>query len=210
MSTDTNSTESSGRRERLERRGIVLEAMTLSWNIVGVLVLAVAAASSRSVGLVGFGLDSLVEIGASTVVIWELTGRDDERTGRALRLIGFAFAALAVYLLAQSVIAIVISHRPSSSPLGIAWTSATALAMYALAFGKSRVGSELGNPVLVKESRVTVIDGTLALAVLVGLILTARLGWWWVDSGVGLVLAVYALREAIELLRSGSSDTGDF
>lgn len=183
--------------------------MTLSWNVVGVAILAVAAATSRSIGLVGFGLDSLVEIGASTVVIWELTGRGDERTQRALRLIGVAFAILAGYLFAQSVVALVIAHRPSASPLGIAWTSVTAAAMFALAFGKSRVGHRLGNPVLVKESRVTVIDGTLSLTVLVGLVLTATLEWWWVDSIVGLLLAAYATREAVDLLRPRRSDVDD-
>lgn len=174
--------------------------MTLGWNVVGVVVLAVAAASARSVGLVGFGLDSLIEIGASTVVIWELRGRNDDRSHRALRLLGLAFAALAVYLVVQSVIAVVLAHRPSSSPLGILWTSMTAAVMYALAFGKARVGERLGNPVLLKESRVTIVDATLAVAVLLGLVLTSSLDWWWVDAVVGLVLAVYAIREARELL----------
>lgn len=186
----------------LERRGIALEAVTLIWNVVGVVVLAVAAASARSVGLIGFGLDSLIEIGASTVVIWELRGVDDARTDRALRLLGLAFSTLAVYLMIQSVIAVVIAHRPSPSPLGILWTSMTAVAMYSLAFGKFRVGNKLGNPVLLKESRVTVIDGTLALAVLGGLLLTTFFDWWWIDSAIGFMLAIYAAREARELLRA--------
>lgn len=94
------------------------------------------------------------------------------------------------------------AHRPSASPLVIGWTLANAASMYLLAFGKSRVGNELGNPVLVKESRVTVIDGTLALAVLCGLLLTSIAGWWWVDPILGLLLAAYAVREARELLGS--------
>lgn len=187
-------------RRVLERRGVILESVTLAWNIVGVFVLAVAAATARSVGLAGFGLDSLIEIGASTVVIWELRGMEEDRTDRALRLIGLAFAALAVYLVVQGVVAVVIAHRPSSSPLGILWASMTAVVMFGLAFGKSRVGTRLGNPVLVKESRVTVVDATLAVAVLVGLVLTSGFEWWWADSAIGFLLAIYAAREARELL----------
>ena len=86
----------------LLRRGRVLEASTLAWNVVGIAVLAVAALRARSVALVGFGLDSLIEIGASTVVLWELSGTGEDRQRRALRLIAAAFIALALYLLVQT------------------------------------------------------------------------------------------------------------
>jgi hypothetical protein len=89
-------------RSALLRRGFALEYVTLAWNVAGIVVLAIAAVAARSVALAGFGLDSLIEIGASTVVIWELSGTGAERQRRGLRLIGYAFAALAVYLLVQS------------------------------------------------------------------------------------------------------------
>jgi hypothetical protein len=88
----------------LLRRGFALEYVTLAWNVAGIVVLAIAAISARSVALAGFGLDSLIEIGASTVVIWELSGTGQERQRRGLRLIGYAFAALAIYLLVQSTV----------------------------------------------------------------------------------------------------------
>jgi hypothetical protein len=88
----------------LLRRGFALEYATLAWNVAGIIVLAIAAITARSVALAGFGLDSLIEIGASTVVIWELSGTGEERQRRGLRLIGYAFAALAVYLLLQSTV----------------------------------------------------------------------------------------------------------
>jgi hypothetical protein len=81
------------------RRGFALEYATLGWNVAGIVVLAIAAIAARSVALAGFGLDSLIEIGASAVVIWELSGTGLQRQRRALRLIGYAFAALAIYLL---------------------------------------------------------------------------------------------------------------
>lgn len=89
---------------RLRRRGLELEWVTLSWNVVGVVVLAVLAKSASSTALAGFGLDSLIEIGASTVVLWELSGTGEQRQRRALQLIGGAFVALAIYLLVQSTV----------------------------------------------------------------------------------------------------------
>lgn len=162
-------------------------------------MLAVAAIGARSVALAGFGLDSLIEIGASTVVLWELSGTGEERQRRALRLIGLAFLLLALYLSVQSVIVLAARHHAHHSPAGIAWTAVTAAAMFALAFGKARTGRKLGNPVLTTEARVTVVDGLLALAVLVGLLLNAVAGWWWADPAAGLVIVYYAIRESLAI-----------
>ncbi|KZM70482.1 cation transporter [Nocardia terpenica] len=189
-------------RRSLLRRGFALEYATLGWNVVGIVVLAVAAFTARSVALAGFGLDSLIEIGASTVVIWELTGTGEARQRFALRVIGIGFAALAVYLLAQSTVVLATGFHPEHSPLGIAWTAVTAIAMFALAAGKARTGAALGNPVLATEGRVTLIDGLLAVAVLLGLLLNSLVGWWWADPVAGYVLVVYALREVREIFSS--------
>lgn len=186
-------------RPPLLRRGLRLEYATLGWNIVGVCVLAWAAWSARSVALAGFGLDSLIEIGASTVVIWGLTGTDDTRAHRALRLIGIAFIALAVYLAVQSTVVLATGHRADASPAGIIWTAITAAVMFALAWGKARTGRALGNDVLQTEGRVTLIDGILATAVLAGLALNALFGWWWADPLAGYVLVYYAAREVHEI-----------
>jgi divalent metal cation (Fe/Co/Zn/Cd) transporter len=188
-------------RSVLLRRGFALEYATLAWNVAGIVVLAVAAISARSVALAGFGLDSLIEIGASTVVIWELSGTGDERQRRGLRLIGYAFAALAVYLLVQSTAVLATGYHPRHSLPGIIWTAATAVVMFALAAGKARTGRALDNPVLRTEGRVTMIDGILAVAVLAGLVLNAALGWWWADPAAGYVLVYYAAREVREIFR---------
>jgi divalent metal cation (Fe/Co/Zn/Cd) transporter len=190
----------------LVRRGLRLEYATLAWNVVGVAVLAVAAVAARSVALAGFGADSLIEIGASAVVVWELTGVAADRRRRAMRLIGAAFAVLAVYLVGQAAVVLAVGFRPHPSPAGIAWTAATAIAMFALAAGKARTGAALGNPVLLAESRVTVVDGLLAVAVLAGLALNAAFGWWWADPLAGLVLFGYAAREARTAWRPEPSD----
>ncbi|MCX4748167.1 cation transporter [Kitasatospora sp. NBC_01287] len=189
-------------RQTLLRRGVALECATLGWNVVGVVVLAVAALAARSVALAGFGLDSLIEIGASTVVLWELTGSGKARQKIALRLIGGAFALLAGYLLVQSTLLLATGFRAHHSPLGVAWTAATAAVMFLLAAGKARTGAALDNPVLRTEGRVTLVDGLLALAVLLGLLLDGALGWWWADPLAGYALAGYAVYEVREAARA--------
>jgi len=181
---------------RLLLRGRHLEVTTLAWNVVGVFILAYAAIVARSVALAGFGLDSLIEIGASTVVLWELADASEQRRHRALRMIGVAFIALALYLAIQSTAVLIIGFRPHHSPLGIAWTAVTAAVMFTLAAGKARVGAKLRNPVLQAEGRITLIDGILATSVFVGLALNAVLGWWWADPLAGYVLLYYAVLEA--------------
>ena len=187
---------STAARTRMLRRGRTLEVLTLAWNAVGIMVLAVAAARTRSVALAGFGLDSLIEIGASIVVLWELSGSGQDRQRRALRLIGGAFVVLAGYLAVQATLALLAGHHPAHGALGIIWTAGTAAVMFALAAGKARTGAELHNPVLQSEGRVTLVDGLLAVAVLIGVSLDAVLGWWWADPLAGYVIVFYAAREA--------------
>jgi divalent metal cation (Fe/Co/Zn/Cd) transporter len=159
---------------QLRRRGVLLEVVTLSWNIAGVIVLAVAALAARSVALAGFGLDSLIEIGASTVVIWELSGRGRLRQATALRIIAAAFVLLACYLGIQST--------------------------FVLAAGKEKTGRRLDNRVLRAEGRVTFVDGLLATAVLAGLALNTTTGWWWADPLAGYVILIYGIEEGSEAL----------
>jgi divalent metal cation (Fe/Co/Zn/Cd) transporter len=182
------------------RRGQRLEQSTLVWNGVGIVVLAVAALQAGSVALAGFGLDSLIEIGASTVVLWELAPTGPQRQAHALRLIGWSFVGLGLYLMVQSSIALLINYHAKHSPLGIVWTALTATVMFFLAYGKRRTGLALNNKVLLTEGRVTTIDGLLAVAVLLGLVLNSVIGWWWADPVAGYVLVYYAAREARELL----------
>lgn len=197
-----------GRRRRLTTRGLRLEYATLGWNVVEIGFLIYAAATARSVALAGFAFDSCIETFASIVVVRELKGDNDVvRERRSLRLIGLAFFGLALYIAVQGVLTVVLGIRPDSSPLGIAWLAATVVAMFALAWGKAVTGEELSNPVLTAEAAVTVVDGSLAAAILLGLVLNARLGWWWADLAAGVVLVAYGLREGVHHLRSGRATT---
>lgn len=185
----------------LLRRGVALEGVTLAWNVAGVVVLGLGAIAARSVALAGFGLDSLIEIGASTVVVWELSGTGDARQRRALRMIGASFLALALYLAVQSAVVLATGYRSRHSTLGVVWTAATALTMFALAAGKASIGRRLGNPVLRTEGKVTLVDGVLATAVLAGLLLNAHTSWWWADPAAAVVLVCYGLKEGTAAIR---------
>jgi divalent metal cation (Fe/Co/Zn/Cd) transporter len=194
-------------RSVLLRRGLRLEYATLSWNVVGVAILAVTAISAGSVALAGFGVDSLIEILASTVVVWQLKGTDTaQRTVPALRVIAVAFAALAVYIAVQSGIVLAGGEHPGRSVAGAVWLGVTAVAMFALAAGKADTGRRLDNRVLRTEARITVIDGSLATVVLVGVVLNAALGWWWADPAAALVLVVYGGREALHAWRETAAE----
>ena len=179
----------------LLRRGLYLEYATLGWNVVGVVIVVAAAFAARSVALAGFGLDSLIEIFASVIVVWQLTGVNQHRERRALRLIGGAFFALAAYILGQEAFTFISGIRPTTSVGGIVWLAATLIAMLLLAQGKRITGRQLGNPVLATEAHVTLIDASLAAAVLVGLTLHAAVGWWWADPLAGLVIVYYGIKE---------------
>jgi divalent metal cation (Fe/Co/Zn/Cd) transporter len=185
----------------LLRRGLRLEYATLGWNVVGTIIVVAAALAASSVALAGFGLDSLIEIFASVVVVWQLTGASKARERTALRLIGVAFLLLALYILGQLAYTLLTRQHPRPSLLGTLWLAATLIAMLLLAYGKRVTGAALGNPVLSTEAHVTLIDALLAAAVFVGLILNALLGWWWADPLAGLVIVYYGAREGIEALR---------
>jgi len=189
----------------LLNRGLYLEYVTLAWNVVGSGIIIGAAYLAGSVALAGFGIDSLIEIFASVVVVWQLRGTRLDREKRALRLIGVAFLMLAVYVLVQSVRTFVGQAHPATSPLGMVWLAATVAVMLLLAWGKHRTGKQLGNPVLLTESRVTLVDAYLAASVLGGVALNALLGWWWADPLAGLVIVYYGIREGLHAYRESAA-----
>jgi divalent metal cation (Fe/Co/Zn/Cd) transporter len=177
------------------QRGLWLEYATLGWNVIGTVVILIAAMRAGSVALAGFGLDSAIEIFASVIVVWQLKGVERGREAAALKLIGTAFVALAIYVLVQSVWTVMANAHPTPSLLGIFWLIVTCAAMLLLAWGKLATGRQLGNVVLTTEARVTLIDAALAGAVLIGVGLNALFGWWWADPLAGLVIVYYGLKE---------------
>jgi divalent metal cation (Fe/Co/Zn/Cd) transporter len=178
------------------RWGLILEYLTLSWNVVGTVIAISAGLQANSIALVGFAMDSCIEIGASTVVVWQLSSvGNKKREQTALRLLGTSFFMLATYILVQSASALVAQIHPKNSPVGTIWLAATFIVMLALAAGKAYTGEKIDNSVLQTEARVTLIDAYLAGSVLLGLLLNMLLGWWWADAVSGLAIVFYGFKE---------------
>lgn len=152
--------------------------------------------------LIAFGLDSLVEVFASLVVIWHMNpGVDGHRTHRdrrAMRLVGAAFALLAIYLVLAGVRQLTLGEQPDSSPVGIADLVVTAIVMFSLARWKRQVGTALNSEPFRAEASMTFLDGCLATSILTALALNLVLGWWWADPAAALLIGAVAAREARE------------
>ena len=181
------------------RQGLLLEWLTIGWNVLEVAVTVALGLAAHSLALIAFGMDSLVEVFASLVVVWHIGGgraQTPQRRSRALRLVAVAFALLAAYLVAGSAHALLTRQRPESSPWGMAYLAVTALVMFALAHRKRVLGADLGNHPLAAEASMTFLDGCLAVGILAALAALAVFGWWWADPVAATAIAVAAIVEA--------------
>lgn len=194
--------------EQSRQRGVRLEWATNGWNLMEVVVTITLGLQAGSLALVAFGLDSVVEIFASTVVIRHLGDdrRDpgDRRVHRSLRLIAVAFWVLAVFLVVMSIRGLVRGDRPESSPLGVAYLALTAVIMFGLARMKRVTAAELGNEPLQAEAAMTFLDGCLSTGILTALVLNAWLGWWWTDATAALLVAGFAIKEGVDHWRDSA------
>jgi divalent metal cation (Fe/Co/Zn/Cd) transporter len=188
---------------RLRRRAFGLEYATMAWMVAEAAIAIAAGASTASIALVGFGLDSVIELMSAGVVIWQLRGEiaGEDRQTRAVRLIGVTFFALAVYLAAQSIRDLAAGARPGLSVPGLAVAAAALIVMPALAMAKRRTGQALGNRTLVADSAETALCALTSAAALLGVALSTGPGWWWADPAGALAIAVLAAREGIESWR---------
>ena len=185
---------------RLRRRGFRLEYATLAWMVAEAAIAITAGLIAASIALVGFGLDSVIELLSATIVIWQLRGEitGQDRQTRAVRLIGVTFFALAAYLTADSIYDLLAQARPGQSIPGLAVTAAALVVMPALAIAKRRTGKALGNRTLVADSAETAFCAFTSAAALLGVGLNAWLGWWWADPAAALIIAALAVKEGIE------------
>jgi divalent metal cation (Fe/Co/Zn/Cd) transporter len=183
--------------DALLARGRRLEQLTIAWNVMEVFVTVGLGLAAGSLALIAFGLDSLVEIFASIVVIAYIGHHHAEgRAQRAMRLVAVAFAALGVYLLAASTMNLVNGEVADSSPLGVAYLAVTAGVMFGLAIRKRMLARAAHSGPLGAEANVTFLDGCLATSILVALVLNAAWGLWWADPVAALLVAVFCFREA--------------
>ncbi len=194
--------------EESRRRGVHLEWATNGWNVMEVAVTISLGLQAGSLALIAFGLDSVVEIFASTVVIRNL--RDDRhdpgdrRVHRSLRMIAGAFWVLAAFLVVMSVRGLVRGDRPESSPLGVAYLAVTAVVMFTLAGLKRTTAGELDSEPLQAEAALTFLDGCLSIGILTALVLNSWLGWWWTDGAAALLVAGFAIKEGVDHWRESA------
>lgn len=183
----------------VRQRALRLQYGTIAWNM-GEAVLTIALGiSAGSLALIAFGSDSIIEIFASVVVLWHLRGEAHRRrTRRALLMVGVAFVLLAVSLGVFAIRDLWTARVASESWPGIVYLAVTAVVMFGLAFAKRKVAADLGDEPFTAEAEMTFLDGMLSTATLAGLLLNALWGWWWADPLAGLLIAVIAVREALE------------
>jgi divalent metal cation (Fe/Co/Zn/Cd) transporter len=185
----------------LRRRGLRLEWATNCWNAVEVVVTLTLGIRARSLALVAFGLDSVVEIFASTVVIRSLHDEradpGDRRVHRSLRLIAIAFWLLAAFLVVVATRSLLRGDRPDDSPVGVWFLAVTALTMLGLARLKHVTADRSGSEPLRAEAGMTYLDACLSFGILVALVLNSSLGWWWADAVAALLVAAVAIDEGV-------------
>lgn len=192
----TSSAVAPDRRAVLRRRIRLLVAATITYNLVEAAVALAAGTVASSVALIGFGLDSLIEVGSAAAVAWQFSGPDPQQRERvALRVIAWSFFALAAYVTVEAVRALLGGAEAERSTVGIALVALSVVVMPFLSLAQRRAGTELGSASAVADSKQTLLCTYLSAAVLAGLVLNGTLGWWWADPVAGLVLAVLAVRE---------------
>jgi divalent metal cation (Fe/Co/Zn/Cd) transporter len=191
-------------RRRLERRARLLAWGGIAYHVVEFAVALGAGIAAGSIALIGFGADSLIEALAGVVVLWLFTGArvgSQAAERRAQQLIAISFFVLAAYVGIESVRSLAGGHEPDASWVGIGLAAFTALTMPVLARVKRRVGNQLHSAATVKEASQTQLCAYLSVALLVGLLANALLGWWWADPAAALVIAGVAVREGRESWR---------
>ena len=180
------------------RRAERLEVLTIAWNVMEVVVTLALGIAAGSLALVAFGLDSLVEIFASGVVLWQLRGDGGSRTRRAMLMVALAFFALAAVLTIGAVSALASRHRADDTVWGAAYLGLTACVMFVLSWRKWRLATQLANHPLAHEARITFLDGCLATGVLVALVATIAFGWWWADPLAAILVAAACVPEGLD------------
>ncbi|MDR6907133.1 divalent metal cation (Fe/Co/Zn/Cd) transporter [Agromyces sp. 3263] len=199
---------SAERTHTLQRRIRWIVSATIAYNVVEAVIAITAGGIASSSALVAFGLDSTIEVLSAAAVAWQFTRRDPERWEKGtLRVIAVAFFALAAYVTASSLLALVLRTDVEHSTLGLVITALSVLLMPFLSLAERRAGRELGSATAVADSKQTLICTYLSAAVLVGLVLNSLFGWWWADAIAGLVIAGFAVREGIEAWRGDACAT---
>lgn len=187
-------------QNKLLKKAFVLEYLTIAWNIVeGIMSMALGLLAG-SVSLFAYGLESSIEVFASSVTVWELKGSGKGREKKALKMIGVAYLMVSAYVFVDAAKSLFEGHHASQSIGGIVFMIITVIVMLALGVFKRDIGNKMKNLVVLADAKFTLIDAGLSSTVLIGLVLNALLGWWWTDEALALFLAGAAFREGLKEL----------
>ena len=190
------------RRRVLQRRIRIIVAITIAYNVVEAAIALAAGTVASSAALIGFGLDSIVEVLSAAAIAWQFAAPDPEKRERvALRVIAVSFFALAAYVSVEATLSLIGVREADHSPVGIALAAVSLAVMPFLSWFERRTGRELGSASAIADSKQTLICSYLSAALLVGLLLNSLLGWAWADSLAALVIAGFAVREGLEAWR---------
>jgi len=196
------------RRLLLQRRIRIIVAITITYNVIEAIVAIAAGTVASSTALIGFGLDSIVEVLSAAAIAWQFAAPDPEKRERvALRVIALSFFGLAAYVSVDAVLTLTGIREPDHSPVGIVLAAVSLAIMPLLSLLERRTGTELGSASAVADSKQTLICSYLSAAVLVGLVLNLAFGWTWADPVAGLVIVVFAVREGLEAWRGDACKT---
>jgi divalent metal cation (Fe/Co/Zn/Cd) transporter len=189
----------------LRRRIRWIVAATITYNAIEAVLAITAGSIASSAALIGFGLDSIVEVLSAAAIAWQFSARDPEaREKTALRLISLSFFALALYVTIDAGLSLAGISTATHSPLGIVLTALSLVVMPFLSLLERRTGTELGSASAIADSKQTLICAYLSAAVLIGLLLNSLFGWTWADAVAALVVVVFAVREGIEAWKGES------
>jgi divalent metal cation (Fe/Co/Zn/Cd) transporter len=187
------------RKNILQRRIRIIVAITITYNVVEAIVALAAGTVASSAALIGFGLDSIVEVLSAAAVAWQFAAPDPEKREKiALRIIAFSFFGLAAYVLGDVALSLFGAREVEHSPIGIVLAAVSLAVMPFLSWFERRTGKELGSASAIADSKQTLLCSYLSAALLGGLLLNSLLGWAWADSLAALVIAGFAIREGIE------------
>jgi len=196
------------RRKVLVRRVRLLVTATIAYNVVEGIVAITAGMLASSTALIGFGLDSVIEVASAAAVAWQFSATDHQRREKAaLRMIALSFYALAAYVTVESVRALIVAAEPEHSPLGLALAAVSLVVMPVLSTVQRRAGRQLGSASAVADSKQTLLCTYLSAVLLAGLGLNSLFGWWWADPLAALVIAAAAVKEGREAWRGDTCCT---
>ncbi|MDQ4120247.1 MAG: cation transporter [Acidobacteriota bacterium] len=187
-------------RQTFVRRGRNLEYLTIGWNSLEAVIAIAAGMFAGSIALVGFGVDSIIEVSSGAIILWRLFS-GEHREKLALKLVGISLVTLACYVGFDAVKSLILKEPPEASYIGISLAALSLVVMPLLARAKRSVAAQLGSRAMMADSKQTDICAYLSAILLVGLGLNALFGWWWADPVAGLAMIPIIAKEGIDALK---------